>query len=193
VPPGYSGSVGCLPAAIIGGRSADQNDLSRAMELRPCAEIRASHDRYCKASSLPSCCSSEIRASLWRQAPDQTARTSPVGALRSPRSDRPHPGRPLACRGRAAAPASWQRTPESGLSGLPRRRRLARAADSGQGPHLDPRPSGSAAAGARARSLWLPPSASRHDAHMRSEAAAAHASRRKVRGNLEGPDSRARA
>jgi hypothetical protein len=54
----------------------------------------------------------------------------------------------------AAALASWQRLPESGLSGLPRRWRLARAADSSQGPHLDPGrgyPGGSAAAGARAR------------------------------------------
>ena len=116
-----------------------------------------------KVGSL--CFGAPVRAEERTQAPDQTARTSPVGALRSPRSDRPHPGRPLACRGCAAALASWQHAPESGLIGLPRRRRLARAADSGQGPHLDPgrgRPSGSTAAGARARSLWLPPSASRH-------------------------------
>jgi len=111
------------------------------------------------------CFGNPVRAEERRQAPDQTARTSPVGALRSPRSDRPHPGRPLACRGCAAALASWQHAPESGLIGLPRPWRLARAADSGQGPHLDPgrgHPSGSAAAAARARSLWLPPSASRH-------------------------------
>ena len=45
-----------------------------------------------------------------------------------------------------------------------RRRRLARAAESGQCPHLDPGrgcPGGSAPAAARARSPWLPPSASR--------------------------------
>jgi hypothetical protein len=99
------------------------------------------------------------------------ARTGPLGhPPPPPRCNKPkqnfwkpfllqiNQGTPLACRGCAAALASWQHAPESGLIGLTRRRRLARAADSGQGPHLDPsrgRPSGSAAAGARARSPGL--------------------------------------
>ena len=56
--------------------------------------LHRARDTGPKVGSL--CFGAPVRAEKRRQPQDQTARASPVGALRSSRSDRPHPGRPLA-------------------------------------------------------------------------------------------------
>ena len=187
------------PSAAAGARARSQGESACPL---PGRERQSASRGWCSGAL--------VRAEKRRQAPDQTARTSPGGALRRPAATgrtrvqgraaegvlsshthkRVHRKRArgtheklVAGTGHAACMYTQSRwfvvafplhlhLAEGLLLPLPpkaatRRRRLARAAESGQCPHLDPGrgcPGGSAPAAARARSPWLPPSASRPNA-----------------------------
>ena len=84
-----------------------------------------------------SCFKTPVRAEDTRKARGQTARARPEGGSRALRSENPPPGRPPARGARAEAPTCRQRAPKIDSSTPTRQQRLARAAGSSPGPHLD--------------------------------------------------------